>query len=101
MPFQKGISGNPKGPGLQKPFNDALRMEIAAAGDNHKALRKIANKLVEMAIDGDIRAIKEIADRLDGRPVQQTKLTSEGEPVQITFTTIYEQKPEASGGGCG
>ncbi|MCP4319419.1 MAG: hypothetical protein GY789_26385 [Hyphomicrobiales bacterium] len=46
----------------EKPFKDALRMEIATAGDDQKALRKIA-------------AIREIADRLDGKSVQQNQLS--------------------------
>jgi Family of unknown function (DUF5681) len=42
MPFEKGKSGNPGGRPKGKPFRDALMMEIKAAGDDHKALRKIA-----------------------------------------------------------
>jgi len=34
------------------------------------ALRDIAKKLIEMALDGDMQAIKEIGDRLDGKPTQ-------------------------------
>lgn len=32
-------------------------MEIAAAGDNHKALRKIAAALLDKAAGGDVPAI--------------------------------------------
>lgn len=46
-------------------------MEISAAGDNHKRLRRIARKLLEAAEGGDLSAIKEVADRLDGKCVQQ------------------------------
>jgi Family of unknown function (DUF5681) len=31
MPFQKGKSGNPGGRPKEKPFRDALRMEMLAA----------------------------------------------------------------------
>lgn len=55
----------------EKPFRDALRMEIAATGDNPKALRNIAKKLILQAESGDMQAIKEFADRLDGKAVQQ------------------------------
>ena len=49
----------------QKPFNDALRMTLRS---DPLALRRIAVKLVERAEDGDLAAIREIADRLDGKP---------------------------------
>lgn len=55
----------------EKPFRDALRMEIADAGENSKALRNIAKKLIQQAEAGDMQAIKEFADRLDGKAVQQ------------------------------
>ncbi len=53
----------------QKPFADALRMEICA-GNDPRQLRAIARKLIEMAEGGDLQAIKEIADRLDGKCAQ-------------------------------
>jgi hypothetical protein len=53
----------------QKPFADALRMEICA-GNDPRHLRAIARKLFEKALDGDLQAIREIADRLDGKPAQ-------------------------------
>lgn len=50
-----------------KPFRDALRMELANAGDDHKALRMIASALIVKASEGDMQAIKELADRIDGK----------------------------------
>lgn len=55
----------------EKPFADALRMELAAAGDDHKALRNIAKQLIAKAEEGDLAAMKELADRTDGKPRQQ------------------------------
>jgi hypothetical protein len=51
----------------EKPFNDALRM--ALRGDPLR-LRRIAEKLTEKAEEGDLSAIRELADRLDGKPAQ-------------------------------
>ena len=51
----------------QKPFNDVLLMTLRS---NPLALRRIAAKLVERAEEGELAAIREIADRLDGKPVQ-------------------------------
>ena len=36
----------------------------------HRQLRAIARKLLERALEGDLQAIREIADRLDGKPAQ-------------------------------
>lgn len=54
----------------EKPFADALRMEIAAAGDDHKKLRNIAKVLLGKAEAGDMQAIQMVADRTDGKPAQ-------------------------------
>lgn len=44
-------------------------MEIAAAGDDLKRLRAIARALLNKAEGGDMQAIREVADRLDGKPI--------------------------------
>lgn len=54
----------------EKPFADALRMELAAAGEDHKKLRAIAKKLIDKAEEGDMQAIQMLADRTDGKPAQ-------------------------------
>jgi len=53
-----------------RPFREALQMEITAAGEDHKRLRRIARALLEKASSGDLHAIQQVADRLDGRPAQ-------------------------------
>lgn len=75
MAFQKGQSGNPGGRPKEKPFADALRMEIASAGADKKALRAIARALIEKAQSGDLQAITVLADRLDGKPAQTLDAT--------------------------
>jgi hypothetical protein len=47
---------------------DALRLEINRK-DADK-LRRVARALIDKAMDGDVSAIKEVADRLDGRVPQ-------------------------------
>jgi hypothetical protein len=53
----------------EKPFADALRMAIRGGNNPHR-LRAIAEKLIEKAEQGDLQAIREIADRLDGKSTQ-------------------------------
>lgn len=81
MTFAKGKSGNPGGRSKDKPFADALRMELAEAGDNHKRLRAIAKKLLDKAEDGDMPAINAVADRLDGKPHQETEISTPNRPL--------------------
>ena len=75
---------NPRGQQRDKPFRDALRMELAEIGDDHKALRRIARNLIKLAggesemLDGGLGAIKEIADRLDGKPAQAIENGDDG-----------------------
>ena len=68
----------------EKPFRDALRMELAALkADDPKALRAIARTLLETAASGDLQAIKEVADRTDGKAVQSVDAD-----VTVTFEDI-------------
>jgi hypothetical protein len=72
---------NPRGQQRDKPFRDALRMELAAIGDDHKALRMIARSLIAAASEGKMDAIKEIGDRMDGKPAQAVIGGDEDDPA--------------------
>jgi len=70
----------------EKPFADALRMEVAALKDDRRGLRLVARKLIEKAEHGDMAAIRELADRTDGKPVQQNVNQHGFDPAN----TVYE-----------
>lgn len=79
---------NPGGRPKEKAFRDALRTEIAslsAEGDS-RGLRRIARALIEQAEAGKIDAIREIADRLDGKVPQAVVGDDEHDP--LTLRTI-------------
>ena len=65
-----------------KLFREALRLQLAQAGENLKALREIADVLIAEAKAGNIQAIKELADRLDGKPVQMLEHTEPAQPMR-------------------
>lgn len=95
MAFQAGKSGNPGGKPKVKPFADALRMELAAVGDDHKGLRIIARALIEKASEGDMQAIKEFADRIDGKVAQAVIGGGEDDsPVNIVTKIVLVAKKD-------
>ena len=81
----------------EKPFTDALRVALLSGGG--RRLRIIADKLVEKAMGGDLQAIQQIADRMDGRPsqsieradIQPLRLLSDLELLDI----VQRGSPEA------
>ena len=88
-----------KGSKPDKLMKDAIMLALhrEAQGEDGKPTKKlnvIAAKLVQLAEGGDLQAIKEINDRVDGRPAQQINHaddTGEG-PMKVLFKTVYETK---------
>lgn len=78
----------------EKPFADALRMELAAAGEDHKALRVVAAKLIGAAMEGKMDAIKELADRTDGKVPQNVDANVSG---SVTVNLLrFAAEPDGS-----
>lgn len=59
-------------PPKEKSFANMLRIAINEASNNGGGtkLRAVAEALVNKALTGDVQAIKEVADRLDGKVPQ-------------------------------
>ena len=85
-----GKEGGRKG-GADKQWRDALLLagktaadaEFITKGRGVKRQRVMAEVLVQKAIDGDMGALKEYGDRVDGRPAQALEHTGkDGEPLQ-------------------
>jgi len=70
----------------EKHWRDAVSIAVneVVEGDEggKRKLRAIADKLVELAMDGDMAAIKEIGDRMDGKAPVSADLTSNGETLK-------------------
>ncbi len=100
MVFRKGQSGNPGGRPKSKLFREALLAELAAAGDDTAEIRDIARKLIDMAKEGDIQAVKEVADRLEGKPAQETSVALEDKRCAADWTDaeLWAVIREAAGG---
>jgi len=74
----------------EKPFRDALRIELAKLqDDDQRGLRKIARSLIEAAEEGKMDAVREIADRMDGK-VAQAIIGDEENPVNLVHVIKRE-----------
>src|SRR5262249_33348416 len=92
------LSRPPRGQQRDKPYREALRMELAAAGEDLKKLREIAKVHIARCEAGDMQAIKELADRLDGKPTQLRDHSGpDDEPISKIvneFVHVYEPREE-------
>jgi len=61
----------PQGAWSGKAWRDALLLAVNEPHEKgKKKLRALAEKAVELGLAGDIAAMREIGDRLDGKPAQ-------------------------------
>ena len=85
MAWHKGQSGNPGGNHKEKPFRDALRKVLYE--NDREQLDKIARALVKRAAqEGDPAAVREIADRLEGKVPQAVVGDNESDPIRHIVT---------------
>jgi hypothetical protein len=85
----------PEGGNTMRPMRDALDAELSRAsedGDENNVLQLIARRLAAKALDGDLGAIKEIFDRIDGKPVAGS--APEQAPTRVVFQ--YAEPPPQS-----
>ena len=81
-------AGN-KNAAKSRMFEQALIREIKQRdlkdGDG-ETLRKIADRLIDMALEGQVPAFKEMRDTVDGKPPQQIDMGNvNGEPFKVAF----------------
>lgn len=90
MPFEKGnkLGGRRL---KEKPWRDALKLAVNRVMEgepDRKKLQAIADKVVEQALDGDMRAAEEIANRLDGKVPQALIGSDDPEDAPLTLQVI-------------
>jgi hypothetical protein len=92
-PWPKGVSGNPGGRPKKKLISDELerllQVEAPDAGGRTWAT-VVAEALLHQARKGDVRAIAELANRIEGKPLQPVELSGDNDP-----DTLVERLEEA------
>jgi hypothetical protein len=66
---------------------DAIKRAVARKYDGNLShgLDTLAEKLIEAVVAGDLPALKEFGDRLDGKPAQAIVGDADADPVQIAW----------------
>jgi hypothetical protein len=81
-PWPKGVSGNPGGRPKKKLVTDELerllQVEAPDAGGRTWAT-VIAEALLHQARKGDVRAITELTNRIEGKPLQPVELSGDND----------------------
>jgi hypothetical protein len=72
-------------PPKEKSFANMLNIAIkeAVEGSDKTKLRAVADALVDKAMAGDVPAIKEVADRLDGKVPQAVIGDADSDPINL------------------
>jgi hypothetical protein len=95
------MAGNANSGRKEKYWRDALMLAVKREGkDKRPIIAAIADKCVDAALDGDMQAIKEIGDRLDGKSIQPNEHSGpEGGAIPIGIDVTYVDARTQKGEG--
>jgi hypothetical protein len=102
MAWQPGQSGNPEGPRRVKVWRDAINRAIKRREDTDPlALERLADALLRKVAEGDVSAIKEFGDRVDGKVAQiiagDEELPGVKQVHEIRRTIVDPKHPDSEG----
>ena len=84
--FGPGNIANPNGrPRKEHSLTDAMKQKFI---DKPDLLKQVTDKAFEMAIAGDITALKLVWNYMDGMPQQSTDITSGHQPIPLLTGVI-------------
>jgi antitoxin component of MazEF toxin-antitoxin module len=92
MTFQPGntIAKDRRAP---KPYRDALMMQLKEAGTDHRGLRRIAQKVLELAYEGESWAVQHVAERIDGKVPQALIDADDGQQITLQVVKYVIEQP--------
>ena len=91
-PFPKGVSGNPNGRPLKEwTWRSLIEEALEEEEEGIPVKQIISRKLVGMGKSGDLGAIKEIGDRIDGKPSQGVELSGKnGGKIEHSIRVVFQ-----------
>jgi hypothetical protein len=95
------LAGRPRGAWANKAWRDALRIAVLRPVDDDEKpktkLDELVASLIKEARDGDVTALKEIGDRLDGKVPQALIGGDEDDaPISFQFIELRAVRPNAA-----
>jgi hypothetical protein len=95
------MAGRPRGAWANKAWRDALRVAVLRPPDEvvepKTNLEELVQKLIAAGKTGDMTALKELGDRLDGKPAQAIVGGDEDDnPIAFQFIELVAVKPSES-----
>jgi len=84
---ERGAPEGNKNAVKNRPWAEAVNRALLA--EDGKKLRALADKLIARALEGDVTALKEIGDRVDGKAVQAIAGVSD-EPLVVKIVRFAD-----------
>lgn len=87
-----GVKGRSGRKANEQVFRHALMEKLNELDPKtgHKGIHRIAKKLMELAEDGDLGAIREVMDRVDGKPKQAIEASGpDGGDIPLGLRVVF------------
>ena len=90
-PFEKGVSGNPGG----RPNWSIISKEIRLVLNDPDKAMKLVEKVYDLALDGNMRAVEFLADRAEGKVTQRVEISPHhDQPIKV-FDMDWDDEDDA------
>lgn len=98
--FRPGQSGNPAGRPPTRQITDRLRAALEEIGDDGRPLAEaVMRQWLTMVADGDVSALRELLDRVEGTIMQAHKLEHDGGlTIRVEYADAHSDVAKAPPG---
>ena len=91
--FQPGQSGNPAGRPKYTTVSEAIREQLKELDKTgaHTLAEQIADALIQQCLKGNVKAIKELIDRMEGKARQPIEIVRERQTAEIAIQQLMDR----------